>query len=212
MCAAEAIESRGLTKNRVEALADGVFATLMTVLVLTLALPAKTADTQTIALRLWALRDSVFVYALSFIQLGVFWVGHHNMFHSIRKTTRIFLWLNILFLLSVGVIPFTTTVFGTALLDPTAIIVYGVNLMLAGTMLYVIWWYATRGRELVDRDIDEHMISSVKRRILTGPLFSLSSIAFAYVLPILSLVFFVSALIFFILPGHVDIHFTRKHD
>lgn len=211
MCAAAVVESLGLTKNRVEALADGVFATLMTVLVLGLVLPPSAPDAATLPQRLAKVGPNVFTYALSFIVLGVYWIGHHNMFHYIRRTSRVFLWLNVLFLMSVGFIPFSTTVFGGNLLDSLAITVYGVNLMLVGAMLFLIWWYATRGRHLVDKDIDDHLVSSVKRRILTGPIVYAAAIAFSFRIPIVSIALFVGALVYFILPGHVDIHFTKKH-
>lgn len=211
MCAGAVTETLGLTKNRLEALVDGVFATLMTVLVLTLALPQQSSSSTSLAQRLALLGHPVFAYAMSFIVLGVYWVGHHNMFHYIRRTTRIFLWLNVLFLLAVGFLPFSTTIFGDNLLDPIAIIFYGANLILVGSMLYIIWWYATRCKHLVEQDIDPHLVSSVKRRILTGPLLNVAAIAFAYVLPIVSILLFLSTIVFFILPGHVDVHFTRKH-
>ena len=211
MCAAAVIETLGLTKNRLEALVDGVFATLMTVLVLTLTLPPSSIAAPALAQRLALVGHPVLAYALSFIVLGVYWVGHHNMFHYVRRTTRVFLWLNVLFLLTVGFIPFSTTILGDNLLDPVAIIFYGVNLLLAGMMLYLIWWFATRRRHLVEKDLDPHLVASVNRRILTGPIFYLSAIAFAYVEPVASILLYVAALLFFILPGHVDIHFTRKH-
>lgn len=215
MCAAAVTETLGLPKNRIEALADGVFATLMTVLVLGLALKPDPTNTPPPLLlgKLWEIRGAVFAYVMSFIVLGVYWVGHHNMFHYIKRTSRIFLWLNILFLLSVGLIPFSTSVFGAYLhlLDTVAIIFYGVNLMLAGGALFLVWEYATRNN-LVDKNIDQHLVSTVKRRILTGPLLYLAAIAFSFQFPIVSVGLYVGALIFYILPGHIDLHFARKHD
>jgi uncharacterized membrane protein len=208
MCAAIA-QAIGLGKNRVEALADGVFATLMTVLVLGLAVPS---GQRSLVDRLLAVQGNLLTYAMSFIVLGVFWIGHHNIFHYIRRTDRVFLWLNVLLLMSVGLVPFSTTVLGSNLLRRSAVVLYGVNLTLAGTMLFIIWTYATRHHRLVDSDIDPHFVNAVKQRILIGPAIYIIAIPIAiFLLPVVSVGLYLSALVYFILPGHVDIHFTRKH-
>jgi uncharacterized membrane protein len=213
MCAAAALETLGLTKNRLEALSDGIFATLMTVLVLGLALPTQNVAGQTslsIFDRIWMIRENILVYGLSFLVLGIYWVGHHNMFHYVRRTTRGFLWVNILFLMSVGIIPFSTTVYGADIYDHEAVVFYGGNLMLASLFLFTIWWYSTRYRQLTEKNLDPHLIRSVDKRILTGPLIFLIGIGVGYVYPVLSILVFLAAIIYFILPGHIDIHFTRK--
>ncbi len=206
MCAA-ITQALGLGKSRIEALTDGIFATLMTVLVLGLRLPPG----NNLRDEIFGLGGDVLAYAMSFVVLGVYWIGHHNLFHYIRSTNRVFLWLNVLFLMSVGFIPFSTSILGRNLPDQTAVILYGGNVMLPGLSLYVIWWYATRNSHLVDKDIDEHLVSSVKRRIIVGPLVYSVAIALSFVTPIISMILYMGALVFFILPGHVDIHFTRKH-
>jgi uncharacterized membrane protein len=207
MCAASVLESLGLTKTRIEALSDGVFATLMTVLVLGLDISTRTEPT--IFQQISAISGHILVYGLSFLVLGVYWVGHHNMFHYIKRTTRGFLWVNILFLMSVGIIPFSTTVYGPHIGDAQAIVFYGSNMIAASLFLYLIWWYSTRYRELTEKNLDPHLVSSVDRRILTGPVIFLIGIGLAFVFPLSSFILFISAIIYFILPGHIDIHFTR---
>ena len=204
-------QTLGLGKTRIEALTDGVFATLMTVLVLTLALPSSPPVGENLPLELLGLWHNLLVYAMSFVALGVYWVGHHNQFHFVKSTDRVFLWLNVLFMMSVGVIPFSTSVLGANLFRMSAVILYGVNLSLAGLALYLIWWYATRNHRLVDHDIDPHVVVSAKRRILVGAAFNVVAIGCAFIAPIISVVLYIGTLAFFILPGHIDVHFTRKH-
>ncbi len=206
MCAAIA-RALGLGKSRIEALTDGVFATLMTVLVLGLRLPPG-ANLPGELLSLW---PNILTYAMSFVVLGVYWVGHHNQFHYVKATDRAFLWLNVLFMMSVGFIPFSTSVLGSNFLHRSAVILYGLNLSLAGTALYLIWWYATKNHRLVDPDIDQHVVSSAKRRILAGPAINAVAIGFAFLNPIISVILYIAELAFFILPGHIDVHFSRGH-
>jgi len=58
---------------------------------------------------LFKLAPNILTYALSFITLGLYWVGHHNQFHFVRRTDRTLLWINIVFLMSIGFVPFTTS-------------------------------------------------------------------------------------------------------
>ncbi len=210
MCTA-ITQTLGLGKTRIEALTDGVFATLMTVLVLGLALPSSPPRGENLLDELLGLLPRLLAYAMSFVVLGVYWVGHHNQFHYVKSTDRVFLWLNVLFMMSVGVIPFSTSVLGANFSRRSAVILYGFNLSFAGLALYLIWWYATRNHRLVDHDIDPHVILSAKRRILVGPAVNIVAIGLAFIAPIISVVLYISELAFFILPGHIDVHFTRKH-
>ncbi len=206
MCAA-ITQTIGLSKNLIEALTDGIFATLMTILVLGLRLDVGIP----LPRELSNIQPNILAYAMSFVVLGVYWVGHHNLFHYVRGSNRVFLWLNMIFLMAVGFIPFTTSLLGAYFLEQYAVVIYGFNLMLPGVSLYLIWWYATNSHHLVDPDIDPHVVSSVKRRIITGPILYLIAIVFAFLAPTISMVLYIAALVYFILPGHIDVHFSRKH-
>lgn len=200
---------RGLGKGRVEALTDGIFATVMTVLVLGLRVPTVPPNS-TLSQELLNIWPSVLSYAMSFVILGVYWVGHHAMFHYVRATNRVFLWINILFLLTVGFIPFSTSLLGSHSGERAAVIVYGSNLILCGLSLYATWWYAASNHRLVDPDLDPHVVSLAKRRILVGPLVYLAAIGFSFLDTRISIILYILTLPFYILPGHIDIHITRS--
>src|SRR5260370_42083933 len=93
----------GLSKNRVETLVDGVFAIAMTLLIFNIKVPelpggGKDPDLNRRLLALWPQFTS---YAITFVMLAIYWVGHHNQFHFIRRVDRSLLWLNILFLMTI---------------------------------------------------------------------------------------------------------------
>jgi len=88
----------------VEALADGIFATVMTVLGLCLRVPVIAAPE--------SLVQRVLVYVLSFVIFAVYWVGHHFEFEYVPRTDRPFIWLNDLFLLCIGLLRLTTALLG----------------------------------------------------------------------------------------------------
>jgi len=203
----------GLTKTRIEALADGIFATVMTVLVLGLTVPAANLSEPDLATQIRRHWPNYVAYAFSFIVLGVYWIGHHNQFHYIKRSDRVFLWVNILFLLTIGFVPFSTSLLGLYPFSPTAVRVYGANLAATGLALYAVWWYATSQYRLVEKDLDPHIISLAKRRIIVGPIVSILGVGFSFLDTRISLVLYLLLIPFFIRPSHIDIHFRGgSHD
>jgi len=203
----------GLTKARIEALTDGIFATVMTVLVLGLNLPQAGLSELRIESEIVNLSPHILAYAFSFVVLGVYWIGHHNQFHYIKRTDRVFLWVNILFLLTIGFVPFSTSLLGLYPFSPTAVRIYGVNLAATGLALYFVWWYATRQHRLVEKDLDPHIVTLAQNRTLIGPVVSLIGIGFSFLDTRISLVLYLLLIPFFIRPSHIDIHFRGgSHD
>lgn len=203
----------GLTKARIEALTDGIFATVMTVLVLGLNLPQAGLSEPRIESEIVNLSPHILAYAFSFVVLGVYWIGHHNQFHYIKRTDRVFLWVNILFLLTIGFVPFSTSLLGLYPFSPTAVRIYGVNLAATGLALYFVWWYATRQHRLVEKDLDPHIVTLAQNRTLIGPVVSLIGIGFSFLDTRISLVLYLLLIPFFIRPSHIDIHFRGgSHD
>jgi uncharacterized membrane protein len=83
--------STGIGKGRIEALADGVFAIAMTLLILDVKLPVLEADQARAELprRLLELWPRLLAYAASFLILGVYWPGHHAHLLFIRRSDRL---------------------------------------------------------------------------------------------------------------------------
>lgn len=104
----------GFGKTRIEALADGIFAVAMTLLVLDVKIPQGEFFLSDGALfqRLLSLEHTFVIYLISFIVLGMFWVGHHAQFHYIRYVDHTILWLNLIFLFGITAIPFATDILG----------------------------------------------------------------------------------------------------
>jgi uncharacterized membrane protein len=202
-----ALAQAGLTKTRIEALTDGIFATVMTVLVLALSLPQVNLSESDLQGEIVKLSPHILAYAFSFIVLGVYWIGHHNQFHYIKRTDRIFLWVNIVFLLTIGFVPFSTSLLGEYPFSPSAVRIYGANLGATGLALYTIWWYATSQHRLVEKDLDPHIVSLAKNRTIIGPIVSLLGIGFSFLDTRISLALYLLLIPFFIRPSHIDIHF-----
>src|SRR6516165_2392198 len=149
-----------LGRNRVEALTDGVFAVAMTLLVLDIKVPEleQSLATAELPLKLLSLWPKFLSYTISFVILGVYWVGHHVQLSFIRRADRPLLWINIFFLLWVALVPFSTALLSEYAKTRLAIAIYGANLIAIGLTLALHWWYATTESRHVDPDIDRGLV------------------------------------------------------
>jgi len=170
--------SKGLHVNRIEALTDGVFAIAMTILVLSLELPKGDGS---VASRVWTLWPKLASYVVSFVMLGVLWIGHHYQLNHMRRTNRPLIWINLAFLLSITFLPFNAAVLGSTYEDPGAVAIYAGTILLSGVTLLAHWRYACRRPELMVPDLDPAVVRGLEVRIVAGLVLSALSIALAFV-------------------------------
>jgi uncharacterized membrane protein len=203
--------SSSITTARIETLADGVFAIVMTVLVFDLRVPVQEQVEQSgLGGALLQLAPNLFSYFITFVILGVFWVGHHNQFFYIRRADRTLLWINILFMMCVALLPFSAGVFARYGQESLSIIVYNINLIAAGVVLFLHWWYATRDSHLLGHPIEEHARHLVYRRILTPPCFYFIAILVSLVSVEISIIIDILVPLTYIMPAQMDRIFRRE--
>ena len=193
----------GLPPNRLETLADGVFAIAMTLLAFELRVPDPLAAGD-VAAELAALGPRFATFFLSFIVLGVYWFAHHQTFHFIARVNRTLVWMNIVFFMGVALIPFAASLLGRFPTDPVAISVYGLVLGLLAALGYVIWWYLTGDRGLVHEDLDPALVRKVRLWLAAGPLITPVAIGLAFVNPFYALLIYLALPVLFILVNPVD--------
>jgi uncharacterized membrane protein len=160
-----------LGKNRIEALSDGIFAIAMTLLVLELHVPnlAHNASNVVVFPALLKMWPKFATYAVSFVSLGVFWVGHHNMYHAVRRADRTLLWLNILFFMFVSLLPFSASVLNAFPQTQVAPLIFGGNLTIIGWMLYLQWVYAGWQQGMLAEFVSRAYRDLVRSRFLIYP-------------------------------------------
>lgn len=173
----------GMTTHRIEALTDGIFAIAMTLLVLTLDLPEATKQlTQTGLDRLLLEQIPKFSnYVLSFILLAIFWIVHHQQSHFIKLTDHRHLWLNMLILMFVSLMPFSTSLMGDYPNDWLARFFFGANMFAIGILFNLNWVYATKNHRLVDPSLSRQRIVMGKKRGAVTPLVSLLAMGLSLV-------------------------------
>lgn len=146
--------------GRTGALADGVFAIVMTLIVFELNLPE---DADSVADGLRELSTALLTFIISFVILGQYWVAHHNQMAYVQQVDQAFLWLNITYLMGVSLVPFSARLLGTYNDDVLAAVVYSANLCFISFCHYLIWHYATSKdatdkRRLVDNAMPPEVV------------------------------------------------------
>ncbi|HTT63457.1 MAG TPA: TMEM175 family protein [Bryobacteraceae bacterium] len=157
----------GHSVERLAALSDGVFAVAMTLLVLDLRAPAVEAvhNERDLWLALGALAPRLVMCAMTFVTLGIFWVGQQTQLNHLTRSERSLTWMHIAFLFGVCMMPFSTMLLASFIAYRLALLVYWVNLLFLGVTLYFTWVCAM-GLDLVRGDISPAIAVAIRRRIV----------------------------------------------
>lgn len=119
--------------GRVLAFTDGVFAIAITLLVLSLTIPADIAIDD-VAAALWDLRWQVFSFFLSFTVIGAYWLMHHRLVERLARMDRVFVRWNLVQLAFVVLLPFPTSLVGAHSGAPVSVATYAVNVALVSAL------------------------------------------------------------------------------
>ena len=159
------------TTDRMAGFSDAIFAFAMTLLMLDIKVPDVPHGAAASELVGWILAQApmLYIYVLSFVVIGMFWMRHHSMFSLIRRHDSVLMWLNMAFLLVISLMPFPTAVLGEYGSVGVAVALYAGFMLAAGLLLNLIWMYATTNHRLVSADLDPKLI---RRPTLRGMVIS----------------------------------------
>ncbi len=184
-----------LTVERLGTINDGVIAIIITILVLEIQVPeGHDFGAEGASSLMHKMSRDIMMYLLSFSLIGVFWLQHHVIFHYVARTDRTFVFLNGLFLFLLSLSPFTTKLAGTYRGVKFAEVVFGINLLLSGVMLLVMWRYVVRKQDLLRKPVAIAVVRSMSRRIMIAPVVILLGMAVS------TFNFHLAALMYFSIP------------
>jgi uncharacterized membrane protein len=157
----------GQSVERLAALSDGLFAVAMTLLVLDLKVPAAEAirDDQALLTALASLAPRLLIYLMSFLTLGIFWVGQQTQLNQFARGDRYLTWIHLAFLFAVTLMPFSTSLMAELVTLRTALVLYWLNILALGVILYASWHYARRAG-LVNPELSDTIDRAVEFRIV----------------------------------------------
>ena len=185
-----------ISSSRLEAFSDGVFAIVITILILEITVPHLSdpgSSTEAIT-ALVELGPKFLGYLLSFFFIAVFWINHHWFFTLIRQVDNGLLWRNIALLLSISFVPFPTGMIGEYPLNPIGVALFSLVLMTAGIAFNLMWRHA-RNRGLYLPDVQPAFVNAATTKGVIGPLLYAVAGITAFINPP------VSWIIFFVIPG-----------
>lgn len=161
-----------MSTSRLESFSDGVLAVAITLLVLNITVPStKHHDLAQQLARQW---PQYAAYATSFVTIGIIWMNHHAMIGRLRQADHAILFWNLLLLLSVGILPFATSLMATYLEEGhseahLAAAIY------SGSLLVMSLMFSALNRQillvksdLLHEEIPEQRRRELFKRALTG--------------------------------------------
>ena len=195
---------RPVSKDRIEAFSDGVFAIAITLLVLEIKVPEPGEEGLTHALAdQWPAYAS---YVVSFFTIGIIWFNHHAVFANLARADRSLLLLNLLLLAWVALIPWPTSLIGEYMRqggadERVAALVYAGTMAAMGLTFGALWRYATAERRLVDTALSDAEIRHRTRRFtLGGPVYAATMVVALFSAPA-SLLVIGALAVYYVLPS-----------
>ncbi len=188
-------------KNRLEALSDGMFAIILTLLVLELKVPELANSSASVfAAGMAELAPKLLAFLFSFFILAIFWVNHHHIVHQIQHVDAKLLWLNISLLFFASLFPFLTAFIGDYPLNPFVVALFPLNMALSSVVLRALWKYAFVGTTLAPNQLTHAQKRQRLRQETRNTLINLAAAALAFVWVPITLTIIVAMPFLFVVP------------
>jgi len=169
-----------VSKGRVEAFSDGVFAVAITLLIFNIQVDkAAPGELFNALMAAW---PKYAAYVASFLTIGVMLMNHHGLFTRIAHLNRPLLFLNLLLLMAIVFLPFPTAQLGANILvpqdAPTAASFYAASAVLIAVFFSAFWAYLFTHPDLLSPDVDREAV------LRSWPRFSIGLIAYLICVPL----------------------------
>ncbi len=182
-----------LPLDRLDAFSDGVFAIAITLLVLELTVPVGPEALLPTLVEQW---PEFLGYLMSFAFIGGSWVSHARTTKLMQRSDGLVAGINLLFLLLVAVIPFTTSLMVGNLTGPdvaVAVLIYGINVLAASLMLTFLMAYLVGDQTLLLDEVADETLAAMTRQRRISNVIWIVAIAFALIAPFVAVGLYVAA-------------------
>jgi uncharacterized membrane protein len=182
-----------MNKTRLEAFSDGLFAIIVTIMVLEIKIPHE--STMVALLALWPVFIS---YLLSFVFIGIYWGNHHHLLHTVHHVNSNIIWSNMHLLFWLSLVPFTTGWMGENHFDELPVAIYAVNLLLCGIAYYILQKTIMAHHTFTEK-LAEAMKKQEKKGMASLVLYIISVVS-AFYNPLISEIIFAVVAIMWVIP------------
>ena len=186
--------------NRLESFSDGVIAVAITLLVLNIGVPGNDTG-HSLVYELGHQWPQYVAYVISFLTIGIIWINHHAMISRLREADHTILILNLLLLMTIGILPFATDLVATHRGKPLAAAIYSGCFML----MAIVFSLLNRRVLIVRADLLAETLTLEQRRQIfhraaTGVVPYVLATALAFVSPYLTLGMCAALALYYAMP------------
>ena len=185
--------------DRFNAFSDGVFAIVITLLVIELPVPPEGAPVLSALAASW---PDFLGYAISFAFVGGIWLSHAGLTKYMTRGDAVFFRLNLVMLLFVALLPFSTHLMVTHLRAPdasAAVVIYGIDLLVASGLITALLYYAEHDRYLVKDDIADERVRRAYRQRRTYLILTALAILVALFAPLVAVASYILLAVAFLI-------------
>jgi uncharacterized membrane protein len=174
MIGLEPVHKKEFQLERIILFSDAVFAIAITLLVLEIKVPHISDDTNNSLLKILIGMTPKFIgFFISFFVIGQYWIVHHKLFGFVEDYNGGLLWLNLIFLLSIVLMPFSTALYSENIKSALSFVIYCSNIFTSGIIAFILWRYiGSAKRKLSELNQHKDLLSYFSIRSL--------AIAFAF--------------------------------
>ena len=161
-----------ISRTRLEALVDGIFAIAMTLLILEIRVPELEArkSAEDLLRAVVHLGPALFSYTLSFSMLAIFWYRHHRVIHLFRQVDLPLFLFTLIFLIGATLFPFCAAILGRYPTNPASAMIYSAPIVVLTVGLGLQWEWAER-HGLLAADAPPAIVRQLRARSRMAPLF-----------------------------------------
>lgn len=172
-------------KHRIDALADGIFAVAMTLLVIELKIPesAHVTNNASLLTTFVHLIPKFVAWIISFLVLALFWFGHHRTLHFVHRVDGRLIALNLMFLGFVSLMPFASALSGEYVVLTGAQVFYSATMSMVALFALLLSRYVYRHPELCNTPMPEGVFRAARFRTSMLIVISMVAIVIGYYLP-----------------------------
>ncbi|MEP7255066.1 MAG: TMEM175 family protein [Ferruginibacter sp.] len=195
-----------ISTTRIEAFSDGVFAIVITLLAFQFKVPKFTTEAtiQQNLHELVKLSPHFIGFVFSFLFVAVFWINHHQLFHTIKEADRKLLWYNIHMLFWITIIPFPTAMVGDHPEIPLAAMSLAFVLMMSSLAAYIVRRYSYFKASLVDESLSIDSIKDGLNKNIAAIILNFTAILVAPYSVKICYIIFIIVLALFIIPQKLE--------
>lgn len=183
-----------LNTVRLVALSDGVFAFAMTLLVLNIDIPTSiplASPNMAILQFLVNLLPKLGIYVLAFLTLGLAWYAHQRLFHFFKYIDVRLLWINLVLLVLVALVPFTTSLGGEYGNYQMGIVPWYINFLILDLIFSYQWYYIISRPEMLSHKLNSLEVARIKERYIVQTAMPLAAIGISFFSPTWSILPFI---------------------